>query len=51
MAAASTPEQEMEQEVAAKMAGGESESPIEVEIKVCGQTWDELRKRLPALFK
>ena len=49
---AAAPEQDMEQAVAAKMnGGGESESPIEVEIKVCADSWDELRKRLPLLFK
>lgn len=46
------PEQDMEETVAKKAYGnGESESPIEVEIKVCADSWDELRKRLPLLFK
>ena len=54
MAAKPPVEQEMEQAVAAKMSGeGESgyESPIEVEIKVCADSWEQLRQRLPALFK
>ena len=53
MAAKSPVEQEMEQAVATKVNGGESdyESPIEVEIKVCADSWEQLRQRLPALFK
>jgi len=54
----------MEQSVAKKMMGGENENDagdtaedaseypgIEVEIKMCASSWDELRKRLPLLFK
>lgn len=52
MAGKSPAEQDMEAAVAEKAyGGGESESPIEVEIKVCASSWDELRKRLPLLFK
>jgi len=53
MAGKSSAEQDMEAAVAEKAygGGGESESPIEVEIKVCASSWDELRKRLPLLFK
>jgi hypothetical protein len=41
--------EEMENAVAEKAYG--KESPIEVEIKVCADSWEELRKRLPLLFK
>jgi hypothetical protein len=44
----------MEEDLAGKM-GEESDtdeySKITVKIKVCGDSWAELRKRLPALFK
>jgi len=45
----------MEEDLAEKM-GEEPESEdeyskITVKIKVCGDSWAELRKRLPALFK
>lgn len=43
--------EEMEGAVAEKAYGNSKEYPIEVEIKVCADSWDELRKRLPLLFK
>lgn len=58
-----SPVSDMENSVAKKMNGEDetsssdtsedaSEYPgIEVEIKVCASSWDELRKRLPLLFK
>jgi|DEB19_MinimDraft_3_1074340.scaffolds.fasta_scaffold463759_1 hypothetical protein len=62
--AAKTVTSNMEQNVASKMMNGDYETSaedvaadageypgIEIEIKVCGSTWDELRKKLPLLFK